>query len=156
VVIAAALIILYVLFVRATRRIRRADPEEADFDDEGLRPGRIDLGLDRLAAWLKRLGRYGMGQQLLAAITVENIYANLTRLARRRGFPRAASEDPTRYLARLYLAFPDHRPELDAITAAYLVVHYAERPIQPDELARVRAAYEAVIAEPAEYSTAPR
>lgn len=148
-VIVAALVLLYILFIRTTRRLRQADAEEAAYDDEGLQLGGIDLGLDRLAAWLKRLGRYGMSGQLLAAITVENIYANLTRLARRRGFPRAPAEDPTRYLARLNQAFPDHAAELDAITAAYLTVRYAERPIGPTELAAIRAAYEAVVADTA-------
>jgi hypothetical protein len=154
-ILVTALVILYLLFVRIAQRTRRAEKEEVEGTEEGVRPGGVDLGLGRLADWLARLGRYGVGNQLLAAITVENIYANLTRLARRKGFGRAPAEDPTRYLARLNQAFPEHGPELATITAAYLRVRYAERPISPEELDEVRAAYAAVIAPPAPEGDAP-
>ncbi len=153
VILVTAGVMLYLLFARVPKRSRRVESEDAGYTVEGLAPGRVDLGLDRLAAWLARLGRFGIGNQLLAAVTVENIYANLTRLARRKGFARPPAEDPTQYLARLNQAFPDHSQELATITSAYVHVRYAERPISSQELAEVRVAYASVIAPPADAAT---
>jgi hypothetical protein len=124
------------------RRDRNANEEESD-SEGGLRPGGISLGLDRLKNWFALLGRYGVGSQLLAAISVENIYANLSRIAR------------SKYLPQLNLAFPDHEAELLMITAAYNRVRYAERPITQEELAELRAAY-TNITTPPEKSTGQR
>ena len=74
--------------------------------------------------------------------------ANLSRLARRKGYPRHPSQGPDSYLPRLNQAFPGHEAELNAITAAYLRVRYAERPITPEELEALRSAYAAITAPP--------
>jgi hypothetical protein len=146
-IIFAALIMVIIFFTRMQRRERTAEAE--DTATEGmLQPGAINLGLNRLKDWLAMLGRYGVGSQLLAAISVENIYANLTRVARQRGFPRHPSQGPDHYLPRLMLAFPDHDAELMQVTAAYMRVRYAERPISPAELDDLRAAYAAITAPP--------
>jgi hypothetical protein len=113
-----------------------------------LQPGGLRLGLDRLKDWFALLGRYGVSSQLLAAISVENIYANLVRIARRKGYPRHPSQGPDRYLPQLILAFEGHEAELTAITTAYMRVRYAERPITPEELDALRAAYAVVTAPP--------
>jgi hypothetical protein len=146
-IIFGALIILLAIFGRMARRDRTAEPEETATEG-GLRPGGINLGLDRLKNWLALLGRYGLGSQLLAAISVENIYANLTRVARQKGFPRHPAQGPDRYLPTLLQAFPDHETELTFITAAYIRVRYAERPITPQELDEIRAAYTIITAPP--------
>ena len=146
-IIFGAVILLLVFFVRMARRLRTAEPEDTATEG-GLQPGGLRLGLDRLKDWWALLGRYGLGSQLLAAISVENIYANLTRIARRRGFPRHRSQGPDSYLPVLSQAFPGHESELSAITAAYIRVRYADRPVTSDELVTLRAAYETLSATP--------
>jgi hypothetical protein len=141
--VALALILFF--FVRMAQRERSGDQEETDLTEGGLRPGGFRLGLDRLKNWFALLGRYGGGSQLLAAISVENIYANLARLARRKGYPRHPAQGPDRYLPVLNQAFPGYEAELAAITTAYLHVRYAERPITPQELESLRAAYLTII-----------
>jgi hypothetical protein len=138
-----AVMILLIVFVRVARRERTSEEEDVD-KEGGVRPGRINFGLDRLKDWFALLGRYGLGSQLLAAISVENIYANLSRIARSKGFPRHPAQGPDKYLPRLLQAFPDHEAELTSITAAYNRVRYAERPITPEELDALRAAYVAI------------
>jgi hypothetical protein len=115
--ILAAIVILLVVFVRVARRQRPSEAEETDTEG-AVRPAGINLGLDRLKEWFALLRRYGLGSQLLAAISVENIYANLSRIARGKGFPRPAAYGPDKYLPILYQAFPDHEAELNTVTAA--------------------------------------
>jgi hypothetical protein len=81
---------------------------------------------------------------LLAAISVQNIYANLCRLARQRGYPRHPAQPPDDYLPVLAQAFSGQEEALTRITAAYMRVHYGDRPVTPDELAEVRRDYRLV------------
>lgn len=154
VIIFVALMLVVIFFTRMRRRERTSEQEDVTTEG-GLRPGAINLGLDRLKDWFALLGRYGLGSQLLAAISVENIYANLTRLARRKGFPRHPSQGPDHYLPRLLEAFPGHEAELNAVTNAYMRVRYADRPITEAELDDVRAAYAAITAPPQTGSDQP-
>jgi hypothetical protein len=147
-VLAVALILLFVFFARTRLRQRGDEAEEQASEEIGFHPG--GLGLDRLRSWLKLLGRYGVSQELLEAISVENIYANLVRLARRRGYPRPPSEAPDRFLATLQRAFPSHDDRLARITNAYLRIHYGEQPMAPGELEQLRADYAEIIAPPAD------
>jgi hypothetical protein len=147
IVIFVAVVLILLFLSRMVRRERVSEDEETATEGS-IRPGGIRLGLDRLKDLFALLGRYGLGSQLLAAISVENIYANLSRLARKQGYPRRPSQGPDRYLPTLMQAFPGHEAELTTITAAYIRVRYAERPITPEELDDLRAAYGAVIAPP--------
>ena len=148
-IVFGALVIMLIVFSRMSKRERISEEEETATEG-GVRPGGINLGLDRLRDWFAMLGRYGLGSQLLAAISVENIYANLSRVARKKGFARHPSQGPDRYLPILMQAFPGHESELTMITAAYNRVRYAERPITPSELDDVRAAYAVITAPPNE------
>jgi hypothetical protein len=139
-IIFGAILLFLIFFVRVTQRQRASEPEDTATEG-GVRPGGINLGLGRLKDWFALLGRYGLGSQLLAAISVENIYANLSRLARRKGFARLPSQGPDHYLPTLMQAFPGHEAELTTITNAYMRVRYAERPITQEELEHLRAAY---------------
>ena len=58
--------------------------------------------------------RFGLGSQLLAAISVQNIYANLGRLARGRGYPRPPAQPPDDYLPVLVQAFGGFEDRLGA------------------------------------------
>jgi hypothetical protein len=146
-VIVTALVLLLLFFTRGIARPRRAEIEETDLDSAGLRPGRFGVDFTRLRDWLALLGRYGAGSRLLDAVTVENIYANLVRLARRKGFPRRPDQTPDGYLPQLQLAFPAHDAELLAITRLYTRVRYGEHAPSAEDLRAVRAAYATILAD---------
>jgi hypothetical protein len=129
---------LFLWIERSRRRAGGAQREEL----EAFEPGGFGLGSLRDRVLLAR--RYGVGRQLLAAVSVENIYANICRLARRRGYGRAPSQPPDAYLPVLERAFGGHGEELGRITTAYMRVHYGDRPVTPDELAAIREAYRAL------------
>jgi hypothetical protein len=78
---------------------------------------------------------------LLAAVSIENIYANVCRLARRRGYGRAPSQPPDDYLPELVRAFEGHGEALGRITSAYMRVHYGDHPLTRAELAAIREDY---------------
>jgi hypothetical protein len=139
-------VLAFLIYVFLSRR--RAHGED---EAEESRPAVARLPGNPLADGLARLQRladlvrqYGLGSQLLDAITVENIYANLSRLARQRGFPRQPAQPPDEYLPQLTLAFPGHRDALTRITDAYMQVHYGDQPVAGDELAALRQDYEQV------------
>ena len=85
--------------------------------------------------------RFGVGRELLAAISVQNIYANVCRIARQRGHPRRISQPPDSYLPVLAQAFPGQDERLSRITAAYMRVHYGEKAVPTEELASLRNDY---------------
>lgn len=88
------------------------------------------------------ISQFGIGSDLLAAISVRNIYANMGRLARKRGYPRHKARTPYEYLPDLRAAFPDAGDEAQVITDAYVAVHYGELPTSREQLDALRAAYE--------------
>jgi hypothetical protein len=97
---------------------------------------------DRLRGAAQLWSQFGMSGDLLAAISVRNIYANTSRLARQRGYPRHQARTPYEYLADLRAAFPQARSEVEAITDAYVAVHYGELPTGREEMDSLRAAYQ--------------
>lgn len=96
---------------------------------------------DRLRGASGLVGRYGMGSDLLTALTVRNIYTNMTRLARARGYPRHRARTAYEYLPDLQLAFPDAHAETRLITDAFVGVAYGALPTSQEELDDLRAAY---------------
>jgi hypothetical protein len=111
----------------------------------------ITLGgpmLGRGVRWLRDVAglvrRFGLSRQLLAAISVQNIYANLCRLARQRGYPRRPSQPPDDYLPVLARAFAGQEEGLARITATYMQVHYGDQPVTAAELVRLRQDYQRV------------
>ena len=81
---------------------------------------------------------------MLAAISVQNMYANLCRMAGRRGYPRHPAHPPDRYLLRLVQAFGGQQEALARITSAYMRVHYGDRAVTVAELVQLRRDYENV------------
>jgi hypothetical protein len=124
---------------------RRAEESEEELEEEITAGGGI---MGRGLRWLRdRAGlvrRFGVGRELLAAISVQNMYANLSRLAGRRGYPRHPAQPPDRYLPELVEAFGGHQDALSRITIAYMRVHYGDRPVTIGELARLRKDYDQV------------
>jgi len=78
---------------RWDRRLVGDEPEML-----GLRSGVADSWRDRwqqLRALLGQVRRLGVGRQMYAAISVRYIYANVIRLAARRGVVRPAAQTPS-------------------------------------------------------------
>lgn len=104
----------------------------------------IKRGLGQLQEMLALARRIGIGQQLLAAISVQNIYANLSRLASARDHPRKPYQPPDRYLQELVIAFGGHEEALQRITDAYMQVHYGDHDITRENLRQIQVDYHAI------------
>jgi hypothetical protein len=132
------------------RRVRQEDREEGR--ESLLSAGAVarnvramlQAGLDRLGEFAGLVERFGLGSRFLAAVSVRRIYANLVRLAREAGYPRAPSQTPYEYLGTLYRALPGSEIDVQVITEAYVNAHYGEVPDTRDELQRIRDAWERV------------
>ncbi len=140
----ALLVVLLLYLERVGRFGTRAEAEDEDGEAITLGGGILSRGLASLRNASRLLRRFGFSRQLLAAVSVQNIYANLCRLAGRQGHPRPPAQPPDDYLATLTRVFPDHEPALARITAAYMRVHYGDQPVTPAELTQVRADYRVV------------
>jgi len=137
--IVIVLAVIWIFFARTRQRERRNEAEEYASEALEMDGSLFRRGLDRLRNWADMVRRYGVGSRLLAAISVENIYANTGRLARRRGYPRHRSQPPDEYLPVLEQAFPGCGEELARITTAYMRVEYGDLPADAEELAQLRA-----------------
>lgn len=136
-VLLVILVVIAILFARTRKRDLVNEAEQSG--SEGLALGGNPFQRLRDLAGLFR--RYGVRPGLLAAISVQNIYANVSRLAGRRGYPRAAAQPPDEYLPQLHAAFPGQDAILIRLTAAYMSVHYGDHPVEERELAQLRADY---------------
>ncbi|MCL4836154.1 MAG: DUF4129 domain-containing protein [Caldilineaceae bacterium] len=143
-VLAVLVGIVYVLVVRRRSRPRPDESESAETDSLSFGGDALRRGWRRLRNLAGLVRRYGLGRELLDAISVENIYANLCRLGRQRGEARLPSEPPDDYLPRLASVFPGQAAGLAQITEAYMRVYYGEQAISGEELAGLRAVYERV------------
>jgi hypothetical protein len=101
-------------------------------------------GWDRLRDLAGLVGQFGPGMRLYAAVSIRKIYANMTRLAERQGFPRQPAQTPYEYLPALAHAFPDCQAEASAITEAYVKVHYGEAPENISELKHIRECWQRI------------
>lgn len=149
VAIALALFLIWFFFLRTERRRIGADQEETEQARMTYGGGLFGRGWDRMRALFDLVRRYGFGANLLAAISIHNIYANITRLARQRGFPRPAAQPPDLYLPALQAAFPACADELERITAAYMRVEYGDQALDDLEMTELRADYRKVAETPA-------
>ena len=139
--IALILGLIWLFFVRTTRRNYQDEAEEVSPENVTMGGDLLGRGLDRLRNLVDLVRRYGLGSQLLAAISIQNIYANMGRLARGRGYPRPPSQPPDDYLPALADAFPGRSEETERITAAYMRVEYGDRSLDEHELSTLRDDY---------------
>lgn len=146
-VVALILWMIYALLLRRKERPYDGDREETSVEDLTFGGGALRRGLDRLRNLARLAGRFGLSRDLLAAVSVENLYANLSRIARERGEPREPAQPPDAYLPALQRAFPGSEEALGRITAAYMQVHYGDRPLTIEELTALREEYEAIRSE---------
>ena len=139
-----AVAILLVLLGRMRARRLALEAEAATQENLPLDPNFLRRSWQQLRSLANLASRFRPGEGLLDAISIENIYANLSRTARERGFPRQPAQPATRYLPDLVRAFPANAAEVTRITRAYERVHYGERRPSAEELAQTRRDYEAV------------
>jgi hypothetical protein len=133
------------------RRRLKQQSEEHETLEVNLRDalaGLLGRARNRLRGAANMVRHFGIGSDLLTAISVRNIYANTTRLARQRGYPRDRARTPYEFLSDLQAAFPQAQSEAQAITDAYVGVHYGELPTDRPQLEALRAAYERLKASP--------
>lgn len=147
VLLAIALALGLVLIFLERMHIRPDGREERE-EEGGEELSLGGAALARGVRWLRDMAglvrRFGLSQQLLAAISVQNLYANLCRLARQRGYPRRPAQPPDDYLPALAQAFPGQQEALARITVAYMRVHYGDQPVSPAELSQLRQDYQQV------------
>jgi hypothetical protein len=132
---------------RLDRQQRDSETRESLWSSAVFADGMLNSlhdGWDRLKDLAGLVGRFGPGMRLYAAVTTRKIYANMTRLAERQGFPRQPAQTPYEYLPTLGLAFPDCRAETTAITEAYVQVHYGEVPESLKDLQYIRECWEQI------------
>jgi len=122
----------------------REGAEEESGEEITLGGGTLGRGVRWLRDMAGLVRRFGLSRQLLAAVSVQNIYANLCRLARQRGYPRHPAQPPDGYLPVLAQVFVGQGEGLARITAAYMQVHYGEQPVSSAELAQIRKDYDQV------------
>ena len=147
-VIVVAAAALWLFFVKTRQRQLADEAEEMTAGEIDLGGNLLQRGLDRLRDWAALWGRYGLSNQLLAAISIQNIYANLSRVARQRGYPRPLNQPPEQYLPMLTLAFPAQGERLARITNAYMRVHYGDLPVDEGELTQLRSDYQQILDAP--------
>jgi hypothetical protein len=143
-VIVLALGFVWLYLERIRSQHIRDQPETEVGEGVTLGGSALQRAARRLQDWLSLVRRFGFSPQLLAAVSVQNIYANLCRLARLRGFPRRPAQPPDDYLRVLERVFTGQDAALARITAAYMRVHYGDRPVGAEELAGLRADYRQV------------
>jgi hypothetical protein len=143
IVLALRFVLLYLKKIDRSQLVE--DAEEESGETITLGGGMVDRG----ARWLRDMSnlvkRYGLSRQLLAAVSVQNIYTNLCRIANRRGYPRHRAWPPDDYLPTLTKAFgPQAEKALYRITLAYMRVHYGDKPVGVAELAQLQRDYHLV------------
>jgi hypothetical protein len=141
-VIVIAIALIWLFFARTIQAMRRNEVEEEHPDELTMNIGGLRRGVGRARSLLALARRFGVGRSLLAAISVKNIYANVGRLARKRGFGRPPAMSPDDYLPLLRQAFPGCDTQLERLTTAYLRVHYGDEPVTPEELDQLKQAYQ--------------
>jgi hypothetical protein len=140
IVVALGLVMLFLDRVRV--KPGREDAEEESGEEITLGGPMLGRGMRWLRDVAGLVRRFGLSRQLLAAISVQNIYANLCRLARQRGYPRRPSQPPDDYLPVLACAFAGQEEALARITATYMQVHYGDQPVSAAELVQLRQDYQ--------------
>jgi len=136
--------LIWLFFLRPPQRQRTEEEEESMAEALEWNGNLLQQGWDRLRQLADLARRYGMGTQLLAAISVQNIYANVGRLAYKRGYPRQRSQPPEAYLPQLLLAFPEHHAAIERITEVYMRVDYGGQQVDSKQLDQLRADFQKI------------
>jgi hypothetical protein len=133
-----------VLYLERVRKGGLRDEDEVEAVERVTAGGILEQGARALRNAAGLIRRFGLGTHLLAAISVQNIYANVSRMARHRGYPRRPAQPPDDYLPVLVRALGGFEDQLARITLAYMRVHYGDHTVSRAELAQLREDYRAV------------
>lgn len=136
---------LWFFFIRPYTRQLSDEVEEAERETGAFRLNSLRHGLNRLQNLMNLLRRFGLSMELLDAISVENMYANLGRLANEKGYPRQPNHPPDLYIHELNKAFPGQLDNIRRLTMAYMRVHYGDEAIDRSELTQLRSQYDEVV-----------
>jgi hypothetical protein len=135
---------LYLVSVAIRRLAARRDEGNQDERESLWSSGDLvkDLqdGLRRALEGLRNLGRRETRGQRSAA-TIRKMYASVVDMAEEAGYPRELAETPYEHREILYQAFPGGESAVDAITEAYVRVHYGEVPDTREEMEQLRLYY---------------
>ena len=135
---------LYLVSLAIRRLAERRDEENQDERESLWSSGDLlnDLkdGLQRTLEGLRNLGRRETRGHRSAA-SIRKMYASVVDLAEEAGYPRDLAETPYEHRAVLYQAFPGGNRAVDAITEAYVRVHYGEVPDTREEMEQLRLYY---------------
>jgi Na+-transporting methylmalonyl-CoA/oxaloacetate decarboxylase gamma subunit len=140
-VVVTVLILLLYGLRRVRRRSLRLEEEIEQAEQATYGAGILERGVRTVRDLLDMVRRFGVSRELLAAVSVQNIYANLCRLGRYRGKERLPSQPPDNYLPTLISLFEGHEEALSRITSAYMRVHYGEQAVSLSELTQLRLDY---------------
>jgi len=151
VLVMVIIVVVIVLTLRQRRSLAAAGLDEREDLESDVLGGLRDAlrrGLDALGSVLNAMGQFGLGRDLFAALTVRRVYAQMARLAAKRGYPRAPSETPYEYRKALGQAYPGLDDDAALVTEAYVRVHYGEVPESAEALQEVIRAWERLRAGP--------
>ncbi len=138
-----------ILIARMVHQLAQQQAERRDVERESLWSDQ-DLaaslrnsllqGLNQLRALAGQLG----GQHRRSAASIRKMYASMVDLASEAGYPRRPAQTPYEYRGTLHRAFPGGQDAVDAITEAYVRVHYGQVPGTQDEMDQLLASWERV------------
>ena len=140
-VVATVLILLLYGLRRVRQRSLSLEEEVEEAERATYGAGILGRGVRTVRDLLDMVRRFGVSRELLAAVSIQNIYANLCRLGRYRGKERLPSQPPDDYLPTLISLFGGQEEALTRITSAYMRVHYGDEAVSLSELAQLRLDY---------------
>ena len=130
------------LVARAIRRMAQERAKREDLERESLWSGQEfarDLRDSLRERWdqLRALASQFGGAHRRSAASIRKIYASMVDLATEAGYPRRLAETPYEYRTTLYQAFAGGESAVDAITEAYVRVHYGQVPDTREEMDQI-------------------
>ncbi|MBN1580141.1 MAG: DUF4129 domain-containing protein [Anaerolineae bacterium] len=130
------------LVARLIRRLAEQREKDGDVERESVwstqdfaddLKNSLRQGLDNLRALMSRFG----DRRHRSAESIRKIYASMVDLATEAGYPRRPAVTPYEHRETLYGAFPGGQEAVDAITEAYVRVHYGEVPDSRAEMRQI-------------------
>ena len=144
IVVGGLLLIARMIRQLAQQQAERRDVErESLWSDQDLAAGlrnSLMQGLNQLRALAGQLG----GRHRRSAASIRKMYASMVDLASEAGYPRRPAQTPYEYSDTLHRAFPGGQDAVDAITEAYVCVHYGQVPGTQAEMDRILAFWERI------------